>query len=167
MQHLSFKFVRLLLLIILTGSAWFVAKPYDAKVGDVYYNLNSDGTASVARNYGAYSKLTYIYVPTSITYGNETYTVTEIASNALEDAGSLMGISLPETLNKIGRGAFIGCRNLKEVNVSGAITTIEPYAFEKCESLTSFPLSEGLTEIPDGLFDGCSSLALDKKFPLR
>lgn len=129
-------FICLLLLPSALGHA------YDAKVGDIYYNLNhSDHTASVT--YGNQDMATWevehyagdIVIPEHISVAGEYYVVTSIADSAFQECSYLASVSLPESVTSIGREAFAWCLSLQDINLPDAVTYIGPEAFYYCESL--------------------------------
>ena len=99
-----------------------------------------------------------------------------------ESVSSLVALSLPQTLQSIGVGAFKGCSSLTSLDLPEGVATIEGRAFEGSTSLKSLEIKrnitfsgtvspfqgsgletiafkEGVTEIPSYMFaDGCGSL---------
>lgn len=59
----------------------------------------------------------------------------------------------------IGKGAFYGCSNLKNISIPYGITTIEDHAFESCSGLTSVSIPSTVTKVGDYAFSGCENLA--------
>lgn len=56
-------------------------------------------------------------------------------------------VTLPKTLNEIGKGAFSACVNLKEVHMKDNVAIIGDYAFEDCDSLEVLQLPKKLKEL--------------------
>jgi hypothetical protein len=93
--------------------------------------------------------------------------------------GSLVGITIPDSVTSIGRYAFIDCSNLAAVTILDSVTSIGDYAFSGCTNLkitwhynpaglrgedfgryiTDVIIADGITSIGDNAFGGCSSLA--------
>ena len=71
---------------------------------------------------------------------------------------SLSSISLPNTLEYIGSGAFNGCTNFTSITIPNSVTTIGGAAFSGCNSLTSITIPNSVTDIGGSAFSGCSSL---------
>lgn len=65
---------------------------------------------------------------------------------------------LPDTLEGIGTGAFLGCGGFTEVSIPQGIETIENFAFSYCTGLLTVNLPESVTSIGGYAFIGCSSL---------
>ena len=67
-------------------------------------------------------------------------------------------VELPNTLEKIGEGAFYNCIRLQEINLPKSVGEIGEIAFMKCESLKEVSIPEGVTNISEYLFADCESL---------
>lgn len=108
----------------------------DAKVGDIYYQLNkSDMTAMVTykTSYDAHADMYYVsdysgnlVIPGSFVYEGVTYTVTEIDQHAFEDCTGLISVEIPNTVTII-RDAFEGCTNLSSLTIPNSVTSISSY----------------------------------------
>ena len=123
-----------------------------------------------------------VVIPASIEVDGETYTVTSIANEAFKDVEDVETVTLPRTLKEIGKGAFSGCKALKEVVVSetatnskvsavrygkiqrvatraaGDGTRIGERAFADCPVLASVTIPSTATTIGDNVFNNCESL---------
>ncbi len=133
-------------------------------VNGIQYNLY-DGEAWVIGG-GAESKV-HVEIPSRITHKGSTYIVKEIAPCAFfvfdlcygkPTNPTIKTVSLPNTITKIGSGAFSGNKKLVAINIPNSVTEIEHGAFEKCYSLASIVLPEGLRQINDDTFSACKSL---------
>ena len=144
----------------------------------VNYTLWSDGTASVEPSPNAYGTLN---LRGTLTYNNNTYTLTRIADNAFANRTALTGsLTIPNTVTHIGNNAFFNCTGLtgtltlptallhigygafRECGFSGSLNlpngllTIGGTAFYQCESLTGqIILPATLTSIGESAFDYC------------
>ena len=65
---------------------------------------------------------------------------------------------IPESVEKIGRGAFLQCKTMTDVKWPKALRLIDDYAFLKCEAIKTLELPEGLDSIGASAFYGCSEL---------
>ena len=68
-------------------------------------------------------------------------------------------LTLPNSLESIGDGAFRGCSGLTELTLPNSVTSIGDYAFYGCSGLTELTLPNGVTSIEESAFQGCSGLA--------
>ena len=144
----------------------------------VNYTLWSDGTASVEPSPNAYGTLN---LRGTLTYNNNTYTLTRIADNAFANRTALTGsLTIPNTVTHIGNNAFFNCTGLtgtltlptallhigygafRECGFTGALNlpngllTIGGTAFYQCESFTGqLILPATLTSIGESAFDYC------------
>ena len=75
-----------------------------------------------------------------------------IVNGAFREETDLTEVTLPSTLNSIGRYAFYGCTALKKLNMPDSVTRIGSSAFQGCLALDSISLSPKLKEIEDCAF---------------
>ena len=71
---------------------------------------------------------------------------------------SLETIDLPDSVIKIGDGAFSGCKKLKRINIPSTISYFGGRVFSGCSSLQSISFPPSLEVIREYMFNGCSSL---------
>ena len=67
-------------------------------------------------------------------------------------------VSIPDTVEVIGEGAFEDNVNIELVVLSNSVKRIEPYAFWGCTNLDTVVLGRGLTAVGDYAFAGCTGL---------
>lgn len=72
--------------------------------------------------------------------------------------GTATTVSVPSTVEKIGRSAFEENDNIKKITIPDSVTAIEEYAFWGCEGLEKVVLGEGLKEVSDFAFTACTGL---------
>ncbi len=123
------------------------------KEGDLTYELNGDGTASVV---GYNLRLEDVTVA-------ETYQgcpVVSIEDGALSGSLTLKSVTLPSSVTMIGEGAFDGCLNLKTINLEN-VTTIVDAAFNDCEKMTNVTLNDDTANISATAFTGCDTLYIN------
>jgi len=72
--------------------------------------------------------------------------------------GTATTVSVPASVEIIGRSAFEENDNIKKITIPDSVTTIEEYAFWGCDSLEKVVLGEGLKEVADFTFTACTSL---------
>ena len=85
---------------------------------------------------------------------------TELPDYAFMDCTSLISISLPASLTRIGKGAFDGCASLALTSLPECTTSIGNHAFMNCASLVLTSLPEGIISIGNHAFMNCASLVL-------
>lgn len=120
------------------------------KEGELKYELNGDGTASVV---GYNLRLEDVTIA-------ETYQgcpVVSIKDNALSGSLTLKSVELPASIVSIGANAFDGCLNLKTINLEN-VTAIGDNAFNNCKKLTDLNLSFDTENISAVAFSNCDSL---------
>ncbi len=140
----------------------------------------STGTVEVILNKNPYYGGDII-IPSTVTNGSTTYTVTSISEEAFRGATSLTAVTIPNTVTSIGKEAFFGCNSLtsmtipgsvqsfgtrvfyycyslKEVTFLSGVPTVGTFMFESCTNLTSVTIPESVTSIQRGAFQYCSGL---------
>lgn len=71
---------------------------------------------------------------------------------------ALEEINLPEKITVIGKEAFSGCGLLKNITLPEQLKQVEEHTFWQCGSLESILFHEGLEQIGESAFVKCSSL---------
>lgn len=99
-----------------------------------------------------------VVIPSSVTWGGNTYSVTMIGVDAFTNCTDLTSITIPSTVTSIGSNAFSLCTNLTSVDFGTSVETIGSYAFAVCTSLTNITLPSSLNSIGSNAFSGCSGL---------
>lgn len=104
-------------------------------INGIYYELNETTLQAVVcpRPIGNYSGS--ITIPVSVTHGNTSYTVTQIADNAFYTCREMTSISLPNTITAIGKMAFRDARGLSDITIPANVKSIGEQAFDNCTSL--------------------------------
>ena len=85
--------------------------------------------------------------------------VTRICSYAFVHSTEVKTLSLPSTLEEIGKSAFRECTSLTELEIPAGTKIISDKAFANCTGLSEIILNEGLEYIGDSAFEGCTSVA--------
>lgn len=158
-----------------------VEMAYDFEVNGIFYHITGTNTVEVTyrgTNYNSYSGS--VNIPSSVSYGGKTYTVTAIGDHAFDMSGGLTDVTIPSTVTVIGESAFNACTGLTGVTIPTSVTTIKKNAFcwsglrevlipnsvtslgwgafNMCESLTSVTIAAGMTAVSDYAFATCHSL---------
>lgn len=66
---------------------------------------------------------------------------------------------IPDSVTKIGAGAFLGHQTLSDITLSDKTVSIGASAFGNCQGLTKFHVPDGVTKIGDSAFSSCKNLA--------
>lgn len=127
------------------------------------YEKRKDGTLVITRYKGSNTK---IEVPEKIgssivtEIGNKAFSVyaKRLKDEQIDVRANITQITLPETIQVIGEGAFDSCPRLETVNIPDGVTAIGASTFLRCTSLTSIKLPEGITKIEEYAFSNCQSL---------
>ena len=137
----------------------------DFEVDGIYYNITSQADKTVAVTYRGDYDYSYsneysgeVTIPESVTYNEDTYSVTSIGNGAFWYCSSLTSVTIPNSVTSIGDYAFSGPSSLTSVEIPNNVTSIGDYAFWDCSSLTSVEIGDSVTSIGDYAFNGCSSL---------
>ena len=78
--------------------------------------------------------------------------------NSLTFNDSLESVIIPDSVIRIGKGAFMNCIALEELVTSDNLIEIDNHAFGGCRSLSSFFIPNSVKRIGEAAFCGCQSL---------
>ena len=142
-------------LLVLMVSAGTFAK--QAEVDGICYDLNSETKEAtvIAKDDKSYK---VVIIPSSVTFGSQTYSVTSIESMAFMNCSDLTSVTIPNSVTSIGQLAFWNCKSLTSITIPNSVTNLGESAFWQCKSLESVTLPNSLTSIEDGTFWGCDGL---------
>lgn len=127
-----------------------------------------------------------LIIPSTVSYGGNTYTVIAIWTRAFSNCTGLTSVSIPSSIRLIGpyafyscdglsgtltipanetyymsiyKGAFASCMGLTSLVISeDAYCTIEENAFQYCTNLASVTIPASVTQIGNGAFYYCNQL---------
>ncbi|MBQ4244262.1 MAG: leucine-rich repeat domain-containing protein, partial [Clostridia bacterium] len=103
-----------------------------------------------------------IAIPSVLHLDDRDYIVIEIGDGAFNDVmfSGVTGITIPDTVKKIGVRAFQNMTNLTSVSFGegSALTTIGVNAFYGCKNLSSIDIPQGVTTIGNYAFQDCQNL---------
>ena len=124
-----------------------------AELVTVHWNPTKCELSRVSQNLflGVFSNCSKL---TNVKFGES---VTNIPDYAFSGS-ALANITIPESINGIGEGAFYNCASLESITFFDSVKNIGSRAFSGCSSLTSITLPDGVTNIESSAFSGCSSL---------
>ena len=134
-------------------------------------------TVSVSSGSSASGAVT---IPSTVTNGGTTYTVTAIDGDAFYYNTAITSLVLPSTVTSVGEYAFGDCEALASITLAEGLTLIDDYgfsgtaitelttpaslvtiganAFSQCTSLTTVTFAEGLTTLESQAFIKCKAL---------
>ncbi|MBR4804182.1 MAG: leucine-rich repeat domain-containing protein [Bacteroidales bacterium] len=145
-------------LFLLLAGLCMHAMAFDFLSGGIYYKITSVNTVKVTyfnTNYNSYSGS--VNVPSTVSYGGETYTVNEIDSAAFALSSGLTSVTLPNTIVRIDSSAFVLCDYLQSVNIPSSVRYIGSAAFSGT-AISSITIPDSVQFIGGGQFYGCSLL---------
>ena len=79
-------------------------------------------------------------------------------STLVKYRGNDKNVTIPDTVEAIGRSAFEDNKNVELVVLSNSVRRIDPYAFWGCDNLDTVVLGRGLSEVGDYAFAKCTGL---------
>ncbi len=100
-----------------------------------------------------------LIIPSEVTIGSSSYTVTSIAYGAFIKCSKLTSLTIPNSVTSIGQRAFQECSALISLTIPNSLTYIGQRAFQECSALLSVTLPSSLRTIPAYAFYLCRSLA--------
>ena len=104
---------------------------------------------------------TALYIPAY----HEGAKVIGIRNAAFSSCTNLVSVSIPNTVESIGKNAFAGCVNLTKVSIADGVSIIEESAFVRCTALTEITIPKSVTNIAASAFYRCTALRSVKVHP--
>ena len=99
-----------------------------------------------------------ITIPSVVTYNEKEYTVASIQDNVFNENKNLISITIPSSVETIGKAAFYGCSNLKAVMLPNNLSVIDEDVFRGCTSLSSISFPENIRIIGARSFQDCCEI---------
>ncbi len=122
-------------------------------VGLTYPNLVSNNY------YSGYTKPRgHIVIPSTVTHGGTTYTVTAITFNTFYQCDSILSVTIPATVTAVGDYAFYGCTLMESLDLGNGVTSIGQNAFYGNHHLTTLTLPRQIASVGTYAFSNCSQL---------
>lgn len=149
---------RHLLLTLLMALAVPLATMAQTTIGDLNYTFSGSNATVYSHKDGTNATGT-LTIPSTVTYGGTTYTVTSIRQNAFMNCTGLTGsLVIPNTVTTIGRNAFAGCTGFNgTLTLGNHVATIVNQAFLDCSGFTgTLTIPNSVTMLNQAAFQGCS-----------
>ena len=147
------RIVALFMVMMMVASFMATAVMAEHISGDYEYNVLSDGTASLTGYYPNQESFDLV-VPEML----DGIKVKEIADYAFQRNKKIESVDIPDTVEKIGKGAFEYCENLKTVHIGMGINDIDNSTFSHCIQLSNVELPDSITRIGESAFESCEQL---------
>lgn len=125
---------------------------------DAGYDGLGTVTVDVAGSGAIEAGIVYDEVQTNGSLIRATVRGKQIANYAFYTCTSLVSVTLPSELTRIGSNAFVSCQSLESLSLPKGLTYIDTYAFSNCTKLVLSSFPDGLTTIRDYGFSLCKSL---------
>ncbi len=130
------------------------------EIDKVTYLLRGTGEAvAIAQNLTFVGSLTNYTIPSTVTYKEKTYTVTELGAQLFKDELLLSVVTIPDTINVIGDQAFYGT-NLESLTLPEGLETIGDLAFAMNTNLKYVYVPASCSEIGYFAFTGANNAEL-------
>ena len=81
-----------------------------------------------------------------------------IANSAYNNRSNLIGISIPDSVIRIGCDAFSACSGLRNITIPKNVNSIGEYAFNACTGLTGLTLESSSVSIGNDAFYRCNNI---------
>ena len=113
-QQVSMKRTSLLFFMLF----FLLSSTFAAKIDGIYFNFNGEEAevtyAGDCENGIAYQG--HVKIPSTVIYESKEYVVTAIGESAFANCTSLIAVTIPKTVNRIGSDVFSGCDNIETVH---------------------------------------------------
>ena len=123
----------------------------------IQYPGGKTGTYSIPNSVTNIEEYAF-YFCTALTSVSISESVETIGWGAFMDCTSLTNVTIPDSVTEISGWAFRACTSLSSVAIGNSVTSIGVYAFLNCTALTNVTIPDTVGSIGGGAFYGCTSL---------
>lgn len=129
-------------------------RAYDFEVDGIYYTVTSFDEFLVKVDGFGPSVSGIVNIPSTISYSDKVFTVTEIGSG---QSNQITTVLIPPTITKIGGRAFYGS-SISSIDIPDNVSDIGAFAFANCINLKSAKITKNISKLQESLFEGCTNL---------
>ena len=97
---------------------------------------------------------TAVTIPSEVVIGGTAYKVEAIEDNAFRNDTTVKQVIIGNNVKEIGKSAFAGCTNLKNVKLNSALESIGDQAFANCKAVTKIIIPKNVRKIGKYAFKG-------------
>lgn len=154
------KKILLFLTTVFASLLTMSAQTFEA--GGIYYKVLSEAESVCSVTYPSTGQTLYsgeIIIPEKVLYNEKSYQVTSVDAYAFSESPELTGVTLPSSVNSLGRNSFSDCGALQKVSLPLTLKDLPQSCFLGCSSITGVALPGQLETIGASAFSGCSSLS--------
>ena len=132
-----------------------------ASLTDINVNASNEAYASVSGVLYNKDKTELLCYPAGKTASSFEIpnSITKIGYGAFAGSASLANITIPNSVTSIGYGAFANCTSLANITIPNSVTSIGDVAFTSCTSLADITISSNVTSIGYEAFSYCENLS--------
>lgn len=125
------KLFAILFATMLASQAW--AQNFTVDNLSYYITDANNHYVSVAK--GSTEPTGALTIPSTVTNGSTTYSVTSIARDAFSNCSGLTSITIPNTVTSIGGCAFQNC-GLATITIPSSVISVDGWVFNGCTAMT-------------------------------
>lgn len=141
---MSTKFLLFSIVALLVGTT---VRAYDFTAGGIYYNITDATAKTVEVTYKVQWQVSYsgvVIIPSQVTNGSDTYSVTKIGDNAFVFCTNVTSVTITNSMTNIGNAAFAGC-GFTSFTIPSSVINVGNNAFYSCSKLSDVYI---LSQIP-------------------
>lgn len=137
-------------------------------VNNVVYSGSATGSPWNAKTVNGYLENGFVFTDQTKTvltgyYGTSTTvtipsTVNSIGKDAFRGNVVMTAVSIPNSVTNIGNTSFYGCNSLTSVSIANSVTSIGSSAFAYCTGLASLTIPNSVISIGYGAFDRIANI---------